>query len=1113
MGTAIISPVEFSLNADRSISSYKSPKMIFNESVAIPPTAKEVDLGYSYPEITLFNGTSDWIEIPYFRDFNLRQFTVELWVDYQGGIGYRAILTSVCSSVQEGRRGYLFCVNPAGNWQFWVGSGQPDAPWVMLTGPRATKGVWTHLAGIYDEPSQTVSFYINGSLVAQRTGIPFHPNERNSLRVGAGATEQSGASPCFFQGRITQIRIWNSPLVAADIATVASQDLGGDRPTLTPSIVPSPSSGVEPSPIPPETNTEPNILLEEPPPEIEEESISNVGAIRESPVESEPNILLEEPPPEIEESISNVGAIRESPVEIEPNILLEEPPPEIEEESIDNVGAIRESPVEIEPNILLEEPPPEIEEESISNVGAIRESPVQSEPNILLEEPPPEIEEESIDNVGAIRESPVEIKPNILLEEPPPEIEESISNVGAIRESPVQIEPEPEDIPSEKSFQSALMFNGINNNVQVKTPFKNNRTFTLSLWVKPALLDRGWCGLFSNDSGENLPPLQLGIAPKGGLYYDSFDAEGTCRYHDTLDGFFESTDRWVQIAWVKVGTEYRFYRNGELYAIQPAPDRFYLRQSQALIGMGEKGFAGAIRDVRVWKIARTAAEIRHDLHRPLTGEEPGLCHYWAFNDGNGAIASDGAKCANRGKIIGATWGQGNPPGKGDTSSEGEFRPVLCFASERNYIEVEDPFENDTTFTISLWLKLSNVGPNPYGIMGKRWWPSAFKPELWGVEYQQTLYYHTIDPSSPNLRHAAPLLNFFAGSEGDWVHLAWVKAGTEYRFYRNGTLFATQAAPERFYTDNTTYWFGKVGIGNSVSHFRGQMAEIQVWNVALTEEQIQQNLQQGVTGEETGLRYYWPLNEGEGTWVQDIANPPNHGKIRGATWEIEEVEIALPEPEFALPHFVQSVLTFDGEDDVVILPPLGEMDRTFTLSLWVKPTTVDDERWHGILSKGNSEQLGLALCPCDRALQYHSVGVGEKTPDTNVLLNFFETGDRWVHITWVKALSLYHFYRNGEWFATQPAPERLQQTPGDYCLGKSQVFGNRDSFFAGQIAEVRLWRVARTEAEIYRDFTHRLQGDEPGLTAYYPLNEGDGDWVGDRGRILGATWEQMEIPLG
>ncbi|HEY9837298.1 MAG TPA: LamG domain-containing protein, partial [Vampirovibrionales bacterium] len=469
-------------------------------------------------------------------------------------------------------------------------------------------------------------------------------------------------------------------------------------------------------------------------------------------------------------------------------------------------------------------------------------------------------------------------------------------------------------------------------------------------------------------------------------------------------------------------------------------------QSQALIGMGEHGFAGAIRDVRVWKVARTAAEIGHDLHRPLTGEEPGLSHYWAFNDGNGAIASDGAKCANLGKIIGATWGQGNPPVKGKSSPEGRLRPVLCFAGERNYIEVEDPFENDTTFTISLWLQPAIAGPTPYGIMGKRWWPSAFKPELWGIEYQQTLYYHTVDSSSSNQRHAAPLLKFFTDSEGDWIHLTWVKAGTEYRFYRNGKLFATQAASERIYTDNTTYWFGKLGIGNSISHFRGQMAEIQVWSIALSEEQIQQNLHQGVTGEEPGLRYYWPLNEGDGTWVHDIANSPNPGKIQGATWQIEEVAIALPEPELLLPCFISSILTFDGEDDIVILPELGEIDRTFTLSLWVKPATGNDEQWHGILSKRGkqADQLGLALCPCDRALQYHSLGLGEKTPYTNVLLNFFETGDRWVHITWVKAGSVYQFYRNGEWFATHPAPERLDYTPGDYCLGKSQVFGNRDS---------------------------------------------------------------------
>ncbi|MCT7982140.1 LamG domain-containing protein [Laspinema sp. A4] len=1089
--------------------------MIFNNSVAVPPTVREINLGYSYPEIPLFNGSSDWIEIPYSGDFNPPQFTVELWVDYQGGIGYRAILTSVCSSAQEGRRGYLFCVNPAGNWQFWVGSGQPDAPWVILTGPRASKGIWTHLAASYNEASQTLFFYIDGSVVAQRSAILFHPNKRNSLRVGAGATEQSGASPCFFQGRITQIRVWNSPLVSADIATLSSQDLSGDRQTLTPSIVPSLSSGVELSPIPPETHTEPDVLLEETPPGIEEE----IG--QEEITDTEPDVLLEETPPGIEEE----KIWQEEITDTEPDVLLEETPPGIEEE----IG--QEEITDSEPDVLLEETPPRIEEEEIWD-----EEITDTEPDVLLEETPPGIEEEEISN-----EQNTELELDVLLEENPPRIEEEIGKEEItdiepdvlledtlpvrgeekIEEPPEVLEisltleePEPEVVPSAKSFQSALMFNGINSSVEVKNPFKNNRTFTLSLWVKPSLMDQGWCGVFSNDSGEHLPPLELGIAPKGGLYYDSFDAAGTCRYHDTLDGFFENADRWVHIAWVKAGTEYQFYRNGELYAIQAAPDRFYLGQSQALIGMGENGFAGAIRDVRVWKVARTAAEIRHDLHRLLTGEEPGLSHYWAFNDGNGAIASDGAKCANRGNMIGATWGQGNPPRKGDNSLNEGLRPVLCFARETNYIEVDDPFENDTTFTISLWLQPAIAGPTPYGIMGKRWWPSAFKPELWGIEYQQTLYYHTSDSSSPNQRHAAPLLNFFSGCEGDWVHLTWVKAGTEYRFYRNGTLFATQVAPERFYTDNTSYWFGKLGIGNSVSHFRGQMADIQVWSVALSEEQIQQHLQEGVTGEEPGLRYYWPLNEGEGTWVQDIANPPHPGKIRGATWQIEEVAIALPEPESPLPHFMSSVLTFDGEDDAVILPELGAINRTFTLSLWVKPATLNDERWHGIFSKGGKEadQLGLALCPCDRALQYHSLGLGEKTPNTHVLLNFFETGDRWVHITWVKAGSLYHVYRNGEWFATQPAPEQLEQTPGDYCLGKSQVFANRDGFFAGQIAEVRLWNVARTEAEIHRDFTHRLQGNELGLTAYYPLNEGSGDWVGDRGRILGATWEQMEIPI-
>lgn len=205
--------------------------------------AKEVDLGYSSPAIPYFNGISDRrINIPYSADFNPTSFTVEMWVQFQSGTGYQTVLSSVSGSAKQGRRGYLLCVNLAGQWQFWVGTGQIGVPWVVLTGSQTKVGVWTHLAGSYDLLSQTMSLYVNGKLAGQRTGIPLLPNNSNPMHVGAGATEKSGASSCFFHGLITQVRLSNRALSLAEIQLLAAPGAPNAPQTIPPTQPPSGAS-------------------------------------------------------------------------------------------------------------------------------------------------------------------------------------------------------------------------------------------------------------------------------------------------------------------------------------------------------------------------------------------------------------------------------------------------------------------------------------------------------------------------------------------------------------------------------------------------------------------------------------------------------------------------------------------------------------------------------------------------------------------------------------------------------------------------------------------------------------------------------------------------------
>jgi hypothetical protein len=78
--------------------------------------------------------------------------------------------------------------------------------------------------------------------------------------------------------------------------------------------------------------------------------------------------------------------------------------------------------------------------------------------------------------------------------------------------------------------------------------------------------------------------------------------------------------------------------------------------------------------------------------------------------------------------------------------------------------------------------------------------------------------------------------------------------------------------------------------------------------------------------------------------------------------------------------------------------------------------------------------------------------------------------------------------------------------------------SNESDFKGKIAEVRLWKTARTQAEIQATMHRRLS--DPGLVGYWPLDEGSGTTVYDQtnptpnasrnqGTIAGATWETSD----
>ncbi len=89
---------------------------------------------------------------------------------------------------------------------------------------------------------------------------------------------------------------------------------------------------------------------------------------------------------------------------------------------------------------------------------------------------------------------------------------------------------------------------------------------------------------------------------------------------------------------------------------------------------------------------------------------------------------------------------------------------------------------------------------------------------------------------------------------------------------------------------------------------------------------------------------------------------------------------------------------------------------------------------------------------------------------------------------------------------------LSISPGGFVIGQDQdsVGGGFDPVEAleGELAEVRIWDATRSQSAIRADMLRRLDGTEPGLVGYWPLDEGVGTTAADlnfRGRdgLLGG----------
>ena len=119
----------------------------------------------------------------------------------------------------------------------------------------------------------------------------------------------------------------------------------------------------------------------------------------------------------------------------------------------------------------------------------------------------------------------------------------------------------------------------------------------------------------------------------------------------------------------------------------------------------------------------------------------------------------------------------------------------------------------------------------------------------------------------------------------WHHLALTYDGSNIILYIDGIEAGSTGAFGQIINQFVPFNIGRLIWQTTNFDLDGQVDEVSLWNLALTEQQVQDYMYADLT-EEEGLVGYWKLNEGDGSIAYDSSGEGNNGMIYGATWSTD-----------------------------------------------------------------------------------------------------------------------------------------------------------------------------------------------------------------------------------
>lgn len=319
---------------------------------------------------------------------------------------------------------------------------------------------------------------------------------------------------------------------------------------------------------------------------------------------------------------------------------------------------------------------------------------------------------------------------------------------------------------------------------------------------------------------------------------------------------------------------------------------------------------------------------------------------------------------------------------------------------------------------------------------------------------------------------------FDYEQGTWAHVALVynNEGNVSAYYNYEQLISAAEVGE--YNGEGAYVFGASVDGSG--HFAGKMHGARIWDKVMTPARLQTNSLTMLSGAESNLIAYYPMSEAKGSVLADKAHGANL-EMRGGEW-------ANPEGRAA---------AFNGKDQYLKLSSgsscVVDNSMDYTIETWFKADEAQQTATIISNGRGDGEEMGgslnlFALNLEEGRLVFHNNGV-------RVACDGSFADNDWHHVAVAvnRTSGRGQIYVDGKLNTYFEAAD-LGGIAAAYIHLGARVWTpadnlqqeRADNFFKGEIDEVRVWNLYKSETLVENGNSNRLDGTEKGLLAYYPF---------------------------